>query len=76
MPKKSKLSYFEDESSDELIQYLKDHGWSIGEAGVNGGWMAFAAIDGLRFEGIGPRQENAWQDLLFKMMLAGRFSRN
>jgi hypothetical protein len=70
------LAYFMGESSDELIKHLKNHGWSIGEVGSDGSWVTFAEKDGLRFEGCAPCHDQAWQDLLLKLMLAGKFSRN
>jgi hypothetical protein len=70
------LYYLEDEVRDTVADSLKDRGWSVGEACVEGGWVAFACKEGLQFCGQGARQNIAWRDLLQKLKMAGKFGRH
>ena len=67
---------FDFNSSDQIMEWLEEIGWSLGESGRNGEWTAFAARENLRFEGTGFKQNDARQDLIQKMLSAGKASTN
>ena len=73
---RNKAAEFAALDSDGIIKYLKEQGYSFGETGCEGCWLAFAESNGVRFEGTGDRQSEAWRDLIRSILLSRVFSRN
>jgi len=73
---RSEMHYFGDESIDDISDYLKSKGWSVGEIGVDNGWSVFAKKGKIRVQGDAKRRTEAWRDFIRKMVLAAKFSRN
>jgi len=59
-----------------MVEYLAKDGWSVGESVHQGKCIAVAHKMGLAISGTGANEYEAWQDLLRRMHLAGRFGWN